>query len=240
MNLGKFSLSVASTNTRKSSNSSIPTLIIIGGDVPNKFRLNEGATELLGAKPGDKVVLLSNKAAIMQAVANNDPELLAWAEENGFAPSQYPATWAIAKGYSLFDNAGNPLTEKMPLTKALEAKLRAEGQVDEETGKVIAPDIAKINGARLASSNKAGGIGSVCEFTDSSVWDDLRLEADIKLHVIYNILKTPNKVTAFDGEKEIEITAFELEYKETEAIQARNRSSNSEDVEVEVEEDVEE
>lgn len=230
MDLGKFSLSVASTSSRKSSNSSVPTLIIIGGDVPNKFRLNEGATELMGIKPGDKVVLLSNKAAIIAAAAAGDPDLLKWAEDNNTVPTQYPITWAIAKGYPLFDSNGSALTEKVPLTNALEAKLREEGMIDEETGKVIAPDTDRIFGARLASSNKSAGIGAVCEFTDSSVWDDLRLEAEQRVHVLYGVDKTPIKVPAFNGFETIELTAFPIEFKDVEEIQARGRSASNSDV----------
>lgn len=226
MNLGKFSLSVASTNARKSTGSHIPTLTVIGGDVTGKFKLNEAGSDLLNVKSGDYVMLLNNKAVIQAAIKAGDEDLLAWAEENNTSVNEYPVTWAIAPGYVEYDENGISLKRPKPMTNALEAALRQKGEVDED-GKVIAPMIDQIKGARLASHNKAAGVGAICDFTDASVWGLLRGEVSNDKHVMFTIDKEAVQVPVFNGYEEITIDAYVLKFKGVEEVQARTKSATT-------------
>ena len=99
------------------------------------FRLTGAATKVLGIMPGDYIMFISNIDQIDAAISAKTPEVVTFAEENGYdvdstelkiALHKEFDTWAIAKGIALYDSKGIPQTTKQRLTvKDKEAIVRA-------------------------------------------------------------------------------------------------------------------
>lgn len=90
-----------------------------------QFRLTAPITKLLGIAPGDYVMFINNIADIDAAIANQTPEVVAFAEEQGLALGSVELgiamhkefdVWGVAKGIALYNSKGIALTSKERLT----------------------------------------------------------------------------------------------------------------------------
>ena len=187
-----------------------PILRVLGGSTPNKFRLNGKATELLMLRSGDFVCFTDTKDFIMELANAQNPELLAWAEANNCAPTDYPLDYFIAKGFARFDEAGDPILTKDRVSKAIEKKLKAEGQIDPKTGKVIVPETQLMEGAKVAAVGRSTAIGCTLNFSLGTFWGELRKEADDNEHVAYTIDNTPIKIALPNGAVDTEVVCYKL------------------------------
>lgn len=208
----KFAFTVKSTTARPPKTTE-PELTVIAG-IKGKFKANEALSKLMGLKPHDYLAFISNeeqviavKEAYADAENENHDEAVAFVEEVG-GIDNLTVQWGIAKGWALLDANDNPLTTKKPLTKPEEKKLRDAGEVDEETGKVIAPDIAAMKGSRLSSKMKEMKTGMILEGTDSTNCPELRKGVSEDKHAVYAVNPTPVKASFPNGTGAVDVDVY--------------------------------
>ena len=99
---------------------------LIATSTEGGFRITPIISKVLGIEAGDYVMFVSNVDNIDAAIRANDPEIVAYCEENGLEPQSPEAIvaihsafdmWGIAKGIKEFDAKGNPKMTTERLTK---------------------------------------------------------------------------------------------------------------------------
>lgn len=99
---------------------------VIATSTDGGFRMTPVVSKLLGIESGDSVMFISNVDNIDAAIKTDNPEIIAFCEEQGLAPKSPEAIiavhkafdmWAVAKGVQEFDAKGNPKTCVERLTK---------------------------------------------------------------------------------------------------------------------------
>jgi len=209
MEFPQFGFGVESTTSRPAKTSE-PELTMIAG-VSGKFKLNEAASTLLGVKPGDYIVFVSNRNEVQQAIAENHPALVEWAEENDANIKDYPVTWGIAKGWAEKDKDGNYLKTRKPLTKVERERLIEEGNVDDE-GHAIAPEMNRYKGSRLSSKSPEARVGMIVEGTDGNNWPVLREGVPEDKHAVYSISKEGSTIEVPNGPDTEEVDIYSISF----------------------------
>lgn len=209
MDFPNFNFSVKSTTSR-APKSTEPELTVISG-VKGKFKLNEAASKQLHVKPGDYLVFVSNEADVQQAIEDKNEAIMAWAEETGNDPKDYPVTWGICKGWVEKDKDGNPLKTKKPLTSAERDRLIEAGEVDDD-GHAIAPPIDRVKGSRLSSKSPEARVGMIVEGTDGNNWPLLRKPVDEDKHAVYSVSKEGTTIEVPNGPDTEEVTIYTISF----------------------------
>lgn len=116
----KFGLDAVRPGQKASTLNAVPQLFAkstIGG-----FTITAPVSKALGIAVGEYVTFLNNIDKIEQAIQQNNPDVVAYAQEQGYDLSTVEGQqavindctqWAIAKGVALVDSAGNPLQVKV-------------------------------------------------------------------------------------------------------------------------------
>lgn len=190
-----------------------PQLIVCSTE--GSFRITPIISKLLNLESGDNICFLNNIDAIDLAIRDNNPDIVAFCEENNLelgSPEALLAIhkafdmWAVYKGVREFDSKGNPKTCVERLTKddrrkfvkanfnammdavmasdkadvePVKAALNAPGitedkQIDILCPFVVAKELPKFTGSKVANPNKLTGTGVTLTFTDSNVWSQLK------------------------------------------------------------------
>jgi hypothetical protein len=209
LGISKFGFSI-SEKTSSRNVETTPILRVLGGTVTGKHRLNGLGSELLNVAPGDYICFFDNAATIREAIAAKDEDLMAWAEENNCKPSDYPVTFAIARGFQLFEEDGKPSLKKEKISKAEKEALIEQGQVDEE-GNVIVPLSLAFYGSKVATTTDSTAVGNVVSFSESVKWAKLRNGAADDEHTAWT-LDTVNVMTVEvdNGYETVEVEAWPL------------------------------
>lgn len=220
------------------------------------FRLTAPVTRVLGIAPGDYVMFINNVAEIDAAIAQNAPEVVAFAEEQGLtlgtpelaiAMHKEFDMWAIAKGIALYKSNGVAITVKERLSAKdketlvlanfdstlesamasgndeLVAELSREGITKEEQVKILASliegkEVQKYQGSKTATTSGCTGVGLPVNFTDSNVWNQLKvdMEEPEKMNRIYSIdVEDVQTITLNNGYEDVNVPIVVLgEYTE--------------------------
>lgn len=218
---GKFAFTVKSTTARPPKTSE-PELTVIAG-VKGKFKINEAASKLLGAKPGDYFVFINNEESIIalqEAYAAGVEEAVAEVDAQGGLDA-LTIQWAVAKGWPKVDMNGIVQMTKKPLTNVEAEKLVKEGVVDED-GKPIAPDMPDYKGSRLASKMKEVKSGMILEGTDATNCPLLRANVSDTEHAVYAISTEAIPFEFENGSEVVNADVYLINFKGTEDKIERN------------------
>jgi len=162
-----FGLSVVSNKRRSGSAKPEFTLTTSEGGI----KINEAASKLLDIKSGDYLVFVTNHDQITRMIAQKHEDLVQWAEETGNDIADYPIFYGIAKGYPAKTSTGEVIMTKVPTSKKERERLIEEGHVD-ENGEPIIPEMPRMHGARMSSTNKIAGYGTLSG-SDLTMWQTL-------------------------------------------------------------------
>ena len=220
----KFSFTVKST-TAKPPKTTEPELLIAGNN-KGKFKLNEAASTLLNVKPGDYLAFVNNEVQVnqvLEAYKQDDPDAVAWVNELG-GVDEVKVQWAIAKGWELKDAAGNVQTIKKPLTNVEIKALEEAGQVDPETGKVIAPDVPAHKGSRLNAKSSEVKVGMILDGTDSTNCPVLRGKMSEDMHAVFSVGKEGIPVEFPNGNTTAGVTVYPITFEREEPKIEKNKS----------------
>jgi hypothetical protein len=127
-----------------------------------KFSLTPSVTAAMGLVPGDYVMFVNNLYAVREAIAEQNPEIVAYAEENGLdltspAVEQAFVTWGICKGIQLFKSNGVPETCKVRMTKE-----EKEAMFEQDANAYL----AKLQDKLIERAIASGEIADASEATD--------------------------------------------------------------------------
>lgn len=109
-----LSFGFSSVNAGQRNSAQEPQVIAVSTE--GGFRITPPVSAALGVAHGEYVMFISNVDAINYAIAQNDPEIVAFCEEQGLEVGSPEAAvaihtefdvWAIAKGIKEFDGKGN-------------------------------------------------------------------------------------------------------------------------------------
>ena len=98
---------------------------LIATSTSGKFTLTAPVSKAMGIASGDNVAFINNLSEVENAISNNDPAIVAWAQENGVdlttgigqkAAIDAFGVWAIIKGVPLYSK-GQPVTANERFTK---------------------------------------------------------------------------------------------------------------------------
>ena len=154
-NFSKFGFSVVNAGQR--SVNVAPQLIATttnGG-----FRVTAPLSKALGLKHGGYAMFINNVAEVDQAIYNNDPEIVAFANEHGFdlaskegreAIHEAYDVWGLAAGYLMKDKTGAALKSKERLT-AVDKKKIVETRFEEIYNAAMASDDENLKAALEAA-----------------------------------------------------------------------------------------
>ena len=129
----KFTPSVILPGQKANLVNTLPQLIV--NSTAGKFTITAPVSKALGIAVGECVMFLDTKDVIEQELANNNAELLAYAEEKGYdittAEGQESVVndlrqYFIAKGQPMYKANGEPLTEAVRFTNEEKKKFIAE------------------------------------------------------------------------------------------------------------------
>lgn len=176
-----LSFSLKSTSTRSVNVN--PELTV--STAKGLIKINAAAAKLLDVKPGDYLAFVNNEESVREAIKNEDPEIMAWAEETGNSPEDYPVTWGVFKGFMKLDKNGNPIMTAKRLTKDEREQLIQEGQVDEE-GNVIAPEVPAYVGSKLGSVTGEATYSNMF-MSDTANWAELGGNNDY--NIVFDVSK---------------------------------------------------
>lgn len=91
---------------------------LVANSTQGKFTVTSPVSKALGVAVGENIMFLNNIATIEAAIAQNNEDLVAYAEENGIDLTTQAGIdqvvadftmWAIAKGTLKYDSKGNPI-----------------------------------------------------------------------------------------------------------------------------------
>lgn len=111
----KFGFSAVVSGKRNVASNNEP--VLIANSTKAKFTLTGVVTRVMNIIPGDFVQFVNNIAAIENAILENDPDLVAFVEEQGLEWGTGEAReaimntfgmWAICKGIAMLDKEGKP------------------------------------------------------------------------------------------------------------------------------------
>lgn len=116
----KFGFNAVQAGQKSATLNAVPQLIV--RSTAGGFTITAPVSKALGIASGESVQFLNNIDEIEKAIQQNNPDVLAYAQDKGYdlttADGQQKVIadltcWAIAKGVALFDQAGNPLMSKV-------------------------------------------------------------------------------------------------------------------------------
>lgn len=120
----KLSFGLGAVNVAKRNAVSEPELVV--NPTVGSFRITPAVSRALGLTNGGYIMFVSNIAAIEQAIANKDENLVAFCAEENIdmnTPEGVKAIheafdeWGIAKGIQMFDKNGNAVKTKERMSK---------------------------------------------------------------------------------------------------------------------------
>lgn len=125
MKLGRiFSIQAVQAGQKSATLNAEPQLI--ANSTNGKFTLTAPVTKAMKIAVGDYVMFGNNISDVEAAINDNNPDVLAWASENGVdittaegqkAVLEAFTEWYIAKGYKKYDKTGTPLQVAQRFTK---------------------------------------------------------------------------------------------------------------------------
>lgn len=153
------------------------------------------------------------------------------------------STWFIAKGIQQFNSKGEPLMASVRMTKEdkqayidknsaqlvkdfrdiLIERNGGEDADDETLAALItvddieSPQIPSFTGSKTSTTGNATGVGCQLSFTDTSIWTSLKsdIEDKTKVNRVFKVLLEEAVTTnVFDGQKEVEVIAYPIEFSE--------------------------
>ena len=111
----KFGFSAVVSGVRNIASNNEPNLV--ANSTKAKFTITGLVSRAMGLIPGDNVQFVNNLGSINNAILERDPDLVAFAEENGFdfdtkecadAIIREFGAWAIIKGIPMLEKDGSP------------------------------------------------------------------------------------------------------------------------------------
>lgn len=160
MTKSMFAFSVA-TPKAKGEVSNVPELTATV--TKDKIRLNSALTRKLLLQHGDRLMFISNEAAIIDAIAAGQ-----LTEEEG----KEALVYAIAKSVPELDKNGKVRKAIRRLSKA-EEELFAKGELATEVNEDGKPIEVAFHGFKLASTSGTVGYGQILEGSDATHWPAL-------------------------------------------------------------------
>ena len=152
-----FSFSVA-TPKSKGELSNVPEIMMTV--TKDKIRLNGALTRKLGLQHGDRLMFITNRDAVLNAVAEGTIDE-SQVEEN--------VVYAIAKSVPQIDANGKVKTAARRLSKEEAAAFEA-GKLDCEVDVEGKPIETAFHGFKLASTTGSAGYGQILEGSDATQW----------------------------------------------------------------------
>lgn len=162
--------------------------------------------------------------------------------EGADAAIQAFTVWAIAKGIKQYDSRNNPIMASERYTKEdkqrfieqhaeelvaanRETLIERNGGVDADDATLAAlitvddvesPKFHACNGSKTATSGSSTGVGCQLNFSDTAIWNSIKSDlgdAKEKKNRVFKVcLDEAFKTMIHDGYKEVEVTAFPLEF----------------------------
>lgn len=150
--------------------------------------------------------------------------------------------WFIAKGVPQYNSKGEPIMSRERFTKEDKAKYlenhaleiveanrealieRFGNLTDEELASnltvdmVESPKVQAVSGSKTSTTASTTGIGCSLYFTDTAIWNALKVnlgESATEINRVYDVLLSDAvKTDYYNGYKNVEITAYPIEFKE--------------------------
>lgn len=149
----KFGFSAVVSGFRNTASNNEPNLI--ANSTKAKFTVTGLVSRAMGLIPGDNVQFVNNLSSINNAILERDPDLVAFAEENGFdfdtkecadAIIREFGAWAITKGVPILEKDGSPRQISIRQTeeqKKVLLEMQAEELLVSKRDTLVARAIAK-------------------------------------------------------------------------------------------------
>lgn len=125
MKLGRnFGIQAVQAGQKSATVNAVPQLI--ANSTTGKFTITAPVSKALNIAVGEYVMFGNNISEVEAAINANNPDIVAWAEENGIdlttaegkaAVLREATVWYIAKGVTKYDKLGKPLMVSQRLTK---------------------------------------------------------------------------------------------------------------------------
>lgn len=232
-----FGFKAVVAGQKASVSSADPQLTV--ASTPGKFAITPAVSSLMGLQPGEYIQFADNIGEIEAAIRNRQPELVAWADENGLDLNTAEGVsmtikefriLGIFKGVALMDSKNEQRMGNARTSKEEKAAYAAEHR-DEIVAQLVAAGIEAteenilnsvgskqepaFSGSKLASSTDMTGTGLALTFTDSNVWNVLKSDVDkdyrIRMKRVFDVdVKNTIKMPFNNGFENIEVEVFPL------------------------------